>query len=106
MITKMSLAGTSFFAVAITWDRIGLPPISCRTLGCFDLSRVPLPAAMMAIAIRAGPGFDLEGFDARSFPMLSQYTANHAATYVAGARLERHGKPGLGDVGCGMVRGI
>jgi hypothetical protein len=42
---------------------------------------------MMAIAIRAGPGFDLEGFDAGAFPMLSQYTANHAATYVAGARL-------------------
>ena len=30
----------------------------------------------MAMAIRGGCGFDLEGFDASAFPMLSQYTAN------------------------------
>ncbi len=32
----------------------GLPPTSCRTLGSCDLSRVPLPAAMMATATRGG----------------------------------------------------
>jgi len=29
-----------------------LAAISCRTLGCFDLSRVPLPAAIIAMAMR------------------------------------------------------
>jgi hypothetical protein len=47
-------------------------------LGCFDLSRVPLPAAMIAMAMRGGCGFDLEVFDPGAFPMLSQYIANHA----------------------------
>ena len=32
----------------------GLPPTSCSTLGSCDLSRVPLPAAMMATATRGG----------------------------------------------------
>src|ERR1700676_3749123 len=36
----------------MTWANNGLPPTSCRTLGCFDLRRVPLPAAMIAIATR------------------------------------------------------
>src|SRR5581483_9362919 len=31
----------------------GLPPTSCNTFGCLDLRRVPLPAAIIAIAVRA-----------------------------------------------------
>src|SRR5580704_10450819 len=75
MITKMSCAGTTFSAVAMTCARIGLPPISCRTLGCFDLSRVPFPAAMIAMAIRGACGLDGEGLDLifGFFTMLSQY---------------------------------
>ena len=46
--------GTTWVAAAITWARSGLPPTSCRTLGCFDFRRVPLPAARMAIAVRGG----------------------------------------------------
>src|ERR1700684_1284024 len=85
MITKMSFADAIFFAVAITCARMGLPPISCRTLGCVDLSRVPLPAAMIAMAIRGALGVDRldgEGFGLLFvlvrgiFAMLSQYTAN------------------------------
>src|SRR5437016_13757426 len=52
MITKMSSAGTTFIADAITWASNGLPPISCRALGRFDLSLVPLPAAMITMANR------------------------------------------------------
>src|SRR5580658_6859681 len=59
----MSFAGTTFCALAITWARIGLPPTSCKTLGCFDLSRVPFPAAMIAMAIRRGCAFDGEDAD-------------------------------------------
>src|SRR5208282_3782175 len=79
MITKISRAGTTFSAVAITWARIGLPPISCRTLGCFDLSRVPLPAAIMAMAICGTCGFCRGDFVFVSddLAMLSQYTANN-----------------------------
>src|SRR5271156_6484313 len=66
----------------MTCARIGLPPISCRTLGCFDLSRVPLPAAMIATATRGRGGLKKEGFDLvfvfGGFAMLSQYTANPA----------------------------
>jgi hypothetical protein len=36
-----------------------LPPASCSTLGSFDFSRVPIPAAMMAMA-----KLGLEGFRA------------------------------------------
>src|SRR6185369_13028715 len=46
----MFSAGTTFAAASITWRRSALPPTSCRTLGYFDFSRVPFPAAMMAIA--------------------------------------------------------
>src|SRR5207245_2389099 len=42
-------------AAAITCASSGLPPTSCNTFGCFDFSRVPLPAAMIAIASRCGP---------------------------------------------------
>src|SRR5450759_372342 len=86
IITTMSWAGTTFCAVAMTCARIGLPPISCRTLGCFDLSRVPLPAAMIAMAIRGRCGFDREDFDLvfGVFTMLSQYTANFACQWRAG----------------------
>src|SRR5260370_14242614 len=72
----MSSAGTICLAVAMACARIGWPPTSCRTWGCFDLSRVPLPAAIMttAMEIRAGCGVE---FDLRfAFAMLSQYTAN------------------------------
>src|SRR5713101_5438163 len=48
----MSAAVTTSFAAAITCASRGFPPTSCKTLGCFDLSRVPLPAAMMAMAVR------------------------------------------------------
>src|SRR5258708_5488942 len=43
-------AGTTVFAAAMTWRRRARPPISWRTLGRLLLSRVPLPAAMMAMA--------------------------------------------------------
>src|SRR6185312_4782821 len=46
----MFCAGTTSAADRITCAKRGLPPTSCRTLGRFDLSRVPFPAAMMAIA--------------------------------------------------------
>jgi hypothetical protein len=45
-------AGTTLVAAAITCASKGLPPTSCSTLGYFDLSRVPLPAAMIATAMR------------------------------------------------------
>src|SRR5207302_9651066 len=51
-IAYTSLAGTTFVAASMTWANSGFPPTSCKTLGCLDLSRVPLPAAMIAIAIR------------------------------------------------------
>src|SRR5215472_7406016 len=46
----MSSGETTWSAAAITCASNGLPPTSCSTLGCFDFSRVPLPAAMIAIA--------------------------------------------------------
>jgi len=39
-------------AAAITCANRGFPPTSCNTFGSCDLSRVPLPAAMMAMATR------------------------------------------------------
>src|SRR5713226_644048 len=36
----------------MTYASSGLPPTSCSTLGCLDFSLVPLPAAMMAMAMR------------------------------------------------------
>src|ERR1700722_8058126 len=42
--------GTMVSAAAMTWRRSARPPISWRTLGRLLLSRVPLPAAMMAMA--------------------------------------------------------
>src|ERR1700676_2887336 len=47
-----SCGETTFVAAAITWARSVFPPTSCRTFGCWDLRRVPLPAAIMAIATR------------------------------------------------------
>src|SRR5438128_12284321 len=52
MIAYISFAGTTRRAAAITCASRGLPPASWRTFGCFDFRRVPLPAAMMAIAVR------------------------------------------------------
>ena len=43
-------------AAAITWASSGLPPTSCSTLGCLDFSRVPLPAARMAIGYAGNAG--------------------------------------------------
>src|ERR1041385_5444167 len=48
----MSDGATTFEAAAITCASRGLPPTSCRTFGSLDLRRVPLPAAMMAMAVR------------------------------------------------------
>src|SRR5580704_16898967 len=53
-IAKTSFTGTIFPAARITCSRSGLPTTSCNTLGNCDLSLVPLPAAMIAIAIRGG----------------------------------------------------
>ena len=39
-------------AAAITCANSGFPPTSCKTFGSCDFNRVPLPAAMMAIAMR------------------------------------------------------
>src|SRR5580658_10322107 len=95
-ITKISFAGTTFCAAAITCARIGLPPTSCRTLGCFDLSRVPFPAAMIAMATRGRGGFDAEAFDlvfvavCGAFAMLSQYTAPESTPYRLPVRSLRH----------------
>src|SRR5882724_8368128 len=71
MMTKMSLGGTTLAAVAITWDRIGFPPTSCKTLGCFDFSRVPLPAAMMAMATRVSLLEEEDDFLAEVFAIVS-----------------------------------
>src|SRR5208283_1667212 len=49
-MANTSLAGTTRVAAAITCARSVLPPTSCSTFGSCDLSRVPLPAAMMATA--------------------------------------------------------
>src|SRR6187551_3496943 len=57
MAMKMSLGGTTCAALAMTCRSRALPPISCSTLGRFDLSRVPLPAAMMRIANRITTGY-------------------------------------------------
>ena len=46
------LRGNNLVAAAITCASNGLPPTSCSTLGCLDFSRVPLPAAMIAMAMR------------------------------------------------------
>src|SRR2546422_11632521 len=51
MMAYTSFAGTTLAAAAITCANRRLPPSSCSTLGCLDFSRVPLPAAMMAIAM-------------------------------------------------------
>src|SRR6202000_1991945 len=50
MMQKIWSARTTCLAAAITWRRRARPPISWRTLGRLLLSRVPLPAAMMAMA--------------------------------------------------------
>src|SRR2546423_15615606 len=55
MIAKTSFAGITRVAAAITCASSGFPPTSCNPLGSCDFSRVPLPAAMMAIAIRGVP---------------------------------------------------
>src|SRR5437868_560165 len=59
IIAYTSLAGTTLAAVRITCSSSGLPPTSCNTLGSCDLSRVPLPAAMIATAIRGGTAGDV-----------------------------------------------
>src|SRR5438552_11879134 len=64
MIAYISFAGTTRRAAAITCASRGLPPASWRTFGCLDFRRVPLPAAMMAIAVRGcAPAGDLGLFD-------------------------------------------
>src|ERR1700678_2224007 len=60
MIAKISTGGTMCVAEAITCASSGLPPTSCSTLGNCDFSRVPLPAAMMAMATR---GAELEALE-------------------------------------------
>src|SRR5579872_5369017 len=57
MMAKIFCAGTTCVAAATTCASSGLPPISCSTFGRRDFSRVPLPAARMAIA---NAGFLLE----------------------------------------------
>src|SRR5580692_3203332 len=52
MMAKTSCGGTTRVAAAITWANRGLPPTSCSTFGSCDLRRVPLPAAMIAMATR------------------------------------------------------
>ena len=41
-------------AEAITWDKSGLPPTWCNTLGYLDFRREPLPAARIANATSRG----------------------------------------------------
>ena len=74
---------------------IGLPPTSCSTLGCFDLSRVPLPAAMIAMATRGRCTAGLLGredfdFALEGFAMLSQYTATESSSNRLPSRRLRH----------------
>src|SRR5437660_8591058 len=52
MFAYISFPGTTRRAAAITCASRGFPPASWRTFGCLDFRRVPLPAAMMAIAVR------------------------------------------------------
>src|ERR1035437_10721060 len=47
---KIFSAGTSVLAAAMTCSRRARPPTSCSTFGRLLLSRVPLPAAMIATA--------------------------------------------------------
>src|SRR3569833_722809 len=51
MMAYTSLAPTTLAAAPITCSSSGLPPTSCNSLGIRDFSLVPLPAAMIAIAI-------------------------------------------------------
>ena len=52
MMAYTSFAGTIRTAARITCSSSGFPPTSCNTLGSCDFSLVPLPAAMMATAMR------------------------------------------------------
>src|SRR5712691_6603740 len=52
MTAYTSFAGTICTAARITCSSNGFPPTSCNTLGNRDLSLVPLPAAIMATAMR------------------------------------------------------
>src|SRR5216684_4257722 len=72
MMTKMSRGDTTLAAVAITCARIDFPPTSCRTFGCLDFSRVPLPAAMMAMATRGDRAVEDDELLADVFVIVSQ----------------------------------
>src|ERR1017187_4504002 len=50
MMAKMFSGGTILLAAATTCSSSVLPAIWCSTLGCRDFSRVPFPAAIIAIA--------------------------------------------------------
>src|ERR1700722_7230877 len=66
-----SCGETTFVAAAITWARSVFPPTSCRTFGCLDLRRVPLPAAIIAMATRGALllvfAFDIRSNDTRLY---------------------------------------
>src|SRR5258708_6566419 len=59
MMAKMSDGGTTRVPAAMTCASSGLPPTSCSTLASCDLRRVPLPAAMMAMATRGAEPVEL-----------------------------------------------
>src|SRR5580700_11843341 len=61
----MSFGWTIWLAAWMTWCSSGRPPISCRTLARFDLSRVPLPAAMMTMASCIRTGYRVQGLGCR-----------------------------------------
>src|SRR6478752_10599520 len=61
-MTYTSAGGTTCVPAAITCARSGLPPTSCSTFGYLDFSRVPLPAAIIAIAKRWTPALPCDGF--------------------------------------------
>src|SRR5664279_2251117 len=50
IMAKMFSGGTILLAAATTCPSSVLPAIWCSTLGCRDFSRVPFPAAIIAIA--------------------------------------------------------
>ena len=59
-MANTSLAPTTLAAARITCSSSGFPLTSCNTLGIRDFSLVPLPAAMIAIAIRGAAAERLE----------------------------------------------
>src|SRR5262245_27609892 len=87
----------------MTCANSGLPPTSCNTLGSLDFRRVPLPAAMMAIAVRGTA--DVDFFIGLNIPRERQFCVGtgtlacpgdcSSATHQVRKLISRRERPGL-----------